>query len=213
MTNRILKRCGTALLVFVVLVALGGCTQKGSDENASNTNPPSQAQRQTEPALPPPQAAPPPEAVPPPPTVPPQRQKARSTAPEETRPTATTGSVPQKPAAPSAQKSTPKDVVVLVGSPMGGVRFEHKKHVGLASNKCETCHHPSRPQKPLTAPQQTCTSCHTKVATPPMKTKLQAAFHNPTAQAGTCINCHKTQAAKSKKVPVKCADCHKKENK
>ena len=45
-----------------------------------------------------------------------------------------------------------------------------------------------------------------------MKTKLQAAFHNPTAQAGLCIDCHKAENAKGKKAPVKCADCHKKEN-
>lgn len=45
-----------------------------------------------------------------------------------------------------------------------------------------------------------------------MKTKLQAAFHNPTATAGLCIDCHKAEDAKGKKAPVKCADCHKKEN-
>src|SRR4051812_42463615 len=62
------------------------------------------------------------------------------------------------------------------------------------------------------APQQNCTDCHTKVATAPMKTKTQAAFHNPTATAGICIDCHKTSAAAGKKAPAKCADCHKKEN-
>jgi hypothetical protein len=50
------------------------------------------------------------------------------------------------------------------------------------------------------------------VAIPPMKTKLQAAFHNPTATAGTCIDCHKAETAKGKVTPLKCLGCHKKEN-
>ena len=54
--------------------------------------------------------------------------------------------------------------------------------------------------------------CHTKVAIAPMKTKRQAAFHNATAAAGTCINCHKAENAKGKLTPVKCLGCHKKEN-
>jgi hypothetical protein len=45
-----------------------------------------------------------------------------------------------------------------------------------------------------------------------MKTKRQAAFHNATAAAGTCINCHKAENAKGKLTPVKCLGCHKKEN-
>ena len=113
----------------------------------------------------------------------------------------------------AADKTAP-DVVVLKGAPMGGVKFPHKAHAVEQKIKCDTCHHASKPEKPLTAPQQACTDCHTKVATPPMKTKLQAAFHNPTAQAGLCIDCHKAEIAKGKKAPApgKCADCHKKEN-
>ncbi len=107
-----------------------------------------------------------------------------------------------------AQKA-PTAPIVLKGAPMGGVKFEHSKHTGI---KCETCHHASKPEKPMKAAQEKCTDCHTKVATAPMKTKLQAAFHNPTATAGLCIDCHKAEAAKGKKTPTKCADCHKKEN-
>ncbi len=105
-----------------------------------------------------------------------------------------------------------RDVVVLKGSPSGGVRFEHKLHIDRAGNKCETCHHSSRVEKPATAPQQACSDCHTKVAVSPMKTKYQAAFHNPMAQSGTCVDCHKAQNATGKNAPVKCTDCHKKEN-
>ena len=104
------------------------------------------------------------------------------------------------------------DTVVLKEAPMGAVKLMHKLHVERAANKCETCHHASKPEKANASPQQACRDCHTKTAAAPMKTKLQAAFHNPTATAGTCITCHKTENAKGKKAPAKCADCHKKEN-
>ncbi|MCL5288086.1 MAG: cytochrome c family protein [Acidobacteria bacterium] len=102
--------------------------------------------------------------------------------------------------------------MVILKASLGGVRFQHKVHVVERKVTCEICHHPSNPQKPSTAPQQACSACHTSVAAPPMKTKLQAAFHNPTATQGTCIDCHKAQNAQGKKAPVKCLDCHKKEN-
>ena len=114
-------------------------------------------------------------------------------------------------AAFAADKQAP-ETVTLTGSPMGGVKFPHKQHAVELKIKCDTCHHASKPEKPLTSPQQACTDCHTKTAVPPMKTKLQACFHNPTAQAGLCIDCHKAENAKGKKAPVKCMDCHKKEN-
>ncbi len=109
-------------------------------------------------------------------------------------------------------QAKPKDTVILKGSPLGGVKFEHKLHVARAGEKCETCHHPAKPEKPAKAAQQACTDCHTKPPQPGMKTATQGAFHNPTAQAGTCIDCHKQQNASGKKAPVKCMDCHKKEN-
>jgi hypothetical protein len=112
----------------------------------------------------------------------------------------------------SSKTAVPKDVAILRGSPMGAVKFEHKLHSQMRKIKCETCHHPSKPEKPNKAAQQVCSDCHTKVATSPMKTKLQAAFHNPSASAGTCISCHKAENAKGKAAPVKCVDCHKKSN-
>jgi len=113
----------------------------------------------------------------------------------------------------SAQEPQPKDTYILTGSPMGGVKFEHKLHSDTRGAKCETCHHASKPEKPNKSAQQACTDCHTKTATAPMKTKLQAAFHDPLAKKGTCIDCHIAENAKGKKAPVKCLDCHKKENK
>lgn len=111
-------------------------------------------------------------------------------------------------------QAKPPDTVVLTGSPMGGVKFNHTLHAKDQAIPCETCHHASKPEKPMTAKQQKCTDCHTKVATPPMKTKTQAAFHDPMAKKGLCVDCHQTTGkAKAKgPVPAKCGDCHKKEN-
>jgi Na+-translocating ferredoxin:NAD+ oxidoreductase RnfC subunit len=109
-------------------------------------------------------------------------------------------------------QAKPKDTVILKGAPIGGVKFDHKAHSMTRKTACETCHHPSRPQKPAKEAQQACSECHTKPPQPGMKTGLQAAFHNPTAQSGTCIDCHKRENAKGKKAPSKCMDCHKKEN-
>ena len=115
------------------------------------------------------------------------------------------------------QAQTPKEpeTVVLTGSPMGGVKFDHKAHAKDRGIKCDTCHHASKPEKPMTAKQQKCTDCHTKVAAAPMKTKTQAAFHDPMAKKGLCVDCHAAATVKGtskKPVPAKCADCHKKEN-
>ena len=111
-----------------------------------------------------------------------------------------------------AQAAKEPKTVVLKGSPMGGVKFEHTLHTKDRAVKCETCHHASKPEKKKTTDYEKCTDCHTKVATAPMKTKTQAAFHDPMAKKGTCIDCHIAENAKGKKAPTKCADCHKKEN-
>jgi hypothetical protein len=105
-----------------------------------------------------------------------------------------------------------QDVVILRGAALGGVRLEHKLHAERAGNTCVGCHHPSMPQKPATAPQQACSDCHTKAATPPMKTNYQGAFHDPKGQSGTCMDCHKAENAKGRAAPLKCMECHKKEN-
>ncbi len=111
-------------------------------------------------------------------------------------------------AAPSqapGKPSPPSRPIVLKGAPMGGVKFEHAKHP-LA---CDNCHHAPREPKRGSAPQAACTSCHTSPPQPGMKTGKQAAFHNPTATAGTCIDCHKKSGGNA---PTKCMQCHKKEN-
>jgi Class III cytochrome C family len=108
---------------------------------------------------------------------------------------------------------TPKepDTAVLAGAPLGAVTLDHKAHTKTYGAKCDACHHPSKGEKPLKAAHQKCGDCHTKAAAAPMKTKLQAAFHDPMAKKGTCVDCHQQAAAKgNKKAPARCADCHKK---
>jgi nitrate/TMAO reductase-like tetraheme cytochrome c subunit len=118
-----------------------------------------------------------------------------------------------------AQAKPKQDPIILKGSPLGGVKFEHQKHLDRmgaeAAKNCETCHHASKPEKASTSPQQSCQSCHTSQVKPPMKTNAAGAFHkSPMAPSGVCVDCHKAENAKGKKAPVapKCIDCHKKEN-
>jgi len=111
-----------------------------------------------------------------------------------------------------AQAAKEPATIVLSGSPLGGVRFDHKAHAKDRHIKCDTCHHASKPEKPMKAAQEKCQDCHTRVAVAPMKTKAQAAFHDPMARKGICVDCHEKSIAAGKKSPSKCADCHKKEN-
>lgn len=158
----------------------------------------------------------------------PAKEKSQAVAlPSETEravPDSATVSAPQPQAASATpdplektESAAPKkvptpDVFMLKNSPLGVVKFEHKRHQERAANNCETCHHASRPEKPAKAAQQSCFDCHTKPPQSGMKTGRQGAFHNPTAQAGTCIDCHRTQNAQGKKAPTKCMECHKKQN-
>ena len=103
-------------------------------------------------------------------------------------------------------------LVTLRGNPMGGVRFDHAAHAKLVGDKCGTCHHASKPEKACRAAQENCQTCHTKTVTAPMKTSAKLAFHDNLARAGTCIDCHAKKAAAGEKLPLKCAECHKKAN-
>ncbi len=100
---------------------------------------------------------------------------------------------------------------VSLPAKLGAVTFDHAKHADEMKVACTRCHHPSRQEKPLLAEQQSCRQCHTTPATEPVKTGLQAAFHNPRATSGTCIDCHRDAVAAGKAAPLKCTDCHKKQ--
>jgi class III cytochrome C family protein len=111
----------------------------------------------------------------------------------------------------TAQAKEP-ETVVLKGSPLGGVKFEHKLHAQDRKVACVTCHHASKAEKPMASANQKCTDCHTKTAAAPMKTPTRGAFHDAMSKKGTCIDCHVAEVAKGKKAPTKCAECHKKAN-
>jgi len=110
------------------------------------------------------------------------------------------------PAATQPAARRPKGKITLPAK-LGAVTFDHENHAGKLAIACTTCHHPSRPQKPLASENQACRDCHTMPAAPPMKTSLQAAFHDPKGATGTCIDCHKQKGGPA---PVKCLECHKK---
>jgi cytochrome c5 len=112
-----------------------------------------------------------------------------------------------------AQAKAP-GVVILKGNPMGGVKFDHAAHQKIVGDKCDTCHHASKPEKAMKGKQENCQDCHTKAVTAPMKTAAKMAFHDAMAKKGICIDCHVKELAAGKKVPAagKCVDCHKKEN-
>jgi hypothetical protein len=215
---------GWVALSLALVPVLGGCSGKQSSETASQAGPPAEEQAiQPEPAVqdvpvagpetvaqpgtqePSAAAAPPVPAPQPKAETPraPETQaiaKAEPTPPVAAQPAPAVAAAPQEPPPTESRKAVPKDVIILKGSPLGGVRFEHKLHVARTGNNCAACHHASKPEKPASAPQQACSDCHTNAATAPMKTKHQAAFHNPTAQSG-------------KKAPLTCMECHKQENK
>jgi sRNA-binding protein len=103
---------------------------------------------------------------------------------------------------------TPPTKVVLKGNPMGGVNFDHAKHAKLVGDKCDTCHHASKPEKAMKAKQEKCQTCHTKEVAAPMKTTAKLAFHDAMAKKGTCVDCHAKEVAAGKKAPMKCNECH-----
>jgi len=109
--------------------------------------------------------------------------------------------------APAAAQ-TPPTKVVLKGNPMGGVNFDHAAHAKKVGDKCDTCHHASKPEKAMKAKQENCQNCHEKAATAPMKTTAKLAFHDAMAKKGTCIDCHTKAVADGKKAPLKCNECH-----
>jgi len=109
----------------------------------------------------------------------------------------------------SALQQAAPDSIILE-SALGNVLLTHAAHATMTD--CETCHHASRPEKPGTGgAYQKCTDCHTKKQQAPMRTTLQAAFHDNRAKTGTCIDCHVKEASAGKTVPTECAGCHRRQ--
>lgn len=91
----------------------------------------------------------------------------------------------------------------------GTLVYTHAKHAELA--ECVTCHHESRPERPLESEYQKCDACHTADPVPPMKTSLRNAYHDTETREGTCYTCHKAEADKGVDVPMRCIGCHPRE--
>jgi hypothetical protein len=113
-----------------------------------------------------------------------------------------------------APKTKAPDIIILSGNPMGSVKFRHILHTDVREISCVTCHHPSKPQKPASSATQRCGSCHAQTPVAPIVTSMQGAFHNPTATAGLCVDCHvrENAAHKHKLAPTRCVQCHSKAN-
>ncbi len=82
----------------------------------------------------------------------------------------------------SASAATPPAKPITLPAKNGNVTFQHSKHVPQL--KCETCHATAEGGK-------------------------IEGFGKDKAH-GTCVECHKKEAAAGKAAPTKCADCHKK---
>lgn len=212
--------CKSSFLLVVLCLSLAGCGGKQSEESPKTEGAKPAATQAAEPQDTATPTQKQPEAAS---AEPAQKKPAAASAEPAQKQTETASVEPAKPAvvststpaaAPVAQekKVVPKDVALLKGGALGAVKFQHKLHVERAGKKCETCHHASRPEKPGTAAQESCLNCHTRPPAAGMKTGLPAAFHNPMAKAGVCIDCHQAENARGKKAPIKCVDCHKKEN-
>ena len=153
-------------------------------------------------------------------TDPPAPVTARATLPEPPPTTAAVTSLaPPRPAKESAatqpattQRPAPQrpEGKITLPAKLGAVTFDHEGHAGKRAIACTTCHHPSLPQKPAASENQACRDCHTMPAAAPMKTSVQAAFHDPKGASGTCIDCHRRHQQDAAPPPVKCLQCHKK---
>jgi len=109
----------------------------------------------------------------------------------------------------AAQVTEPPGPDSVIYTGRGRLVFYHLKHTERA--ECSSCHHESKPEKPLASPRQKCGDCHTDPPGEGMKTTLRFAMHNTEERAGICYDCHKTEAEKGTQVPTRCADCHVRE--
>jgi hypothetical protein len=110
--------------------------------------------------------------------------------------------------AQGTQEPPGPDTIVLQNR-RGAVTLTHRKHA--AQTQCSSCHHESKPEKPLAKARQKCSDCHTTPATEPVKTTLRMAFHDTQNNSGTCLSCHVKSNEAGKTAPVECSGCHKRE--
>ncbi len=78
--------------------------------------------------------------------------------------------------------------------------FKHKEHVDRKIARCGACHH----KKPTEI--KSCAECHVLEPEEKEVLKYKDAHH------GLCRKCHKARRKGREGPPVKCTQCHKKEN-
>ena len=86
----------------------------------------------------------------------------------------------------------------IEGAKMAPVSFSHETHE-KAKIDCAKCHHKGDAKDP-----KACTTCHKVKEVKDKAPVAKDAFHK------LCQDCHKEVAAKGKKAPTKCNECHKK---
>jgi hypothetical protein len=87
----------------------------------------------------------------------------------------------------------------------GKVTFSHIAHEERVNNDCQVCHHEIAGDNTA----QACSDCHKLIVqiTPLGEAMpLSKAFHTK------CIVCHQKMVKEEKKAPVKCQDCHIKQD-
>lgn len=84
---------------------------------------------------------------------------------------------------------------------IGKVTFSHLKHQERVENNCQFCHHEVT-QENLS---EACSNCHKKIV---QVTPLGEAMPLSNAFHTKCIACHQKKLKEEKKPPVKCQDCH-----
>lgn len=96
----------------------------------------------------------------------------------------------------------PEDIMLMaLSDKLPPVLFPHKKHVDMEKAHCGNCHH----KNPNDV--KGCYTCH------PHEPEKEEVPAYKEAHHGLCHPCHKANNKGGKVPPVKCLDCHKKENK
>lgn len=97
-------------------------------------------------------------------------------------------------------------MLAALAKKMPPVLYRHKLHLDKKVARCGNCHHVNPNDiKP-------CATCHTAAPPDPKIPKYDKAYHD------LCVGCHKTRQTtngqgQTSGPPIKCNDCHKKENK
>lgn len=100
----------------------------------------------------------------------------------------------------AARQQAPAQPIAMKGPTMGAVMFPHSVHTQVAG-KCEVCHHASKPEKPLKAPQEACNDCHTKPPGRLLTPACKPRFTTPAQPVGCASAAIKRRTQNEKQLP------------